>query len=358
MRTHKLLAAVVAMLFGLVLVTGVSYAGVEGETTDDTADGLGEEAPEPALTSETPTEAETVEGEVGEAVEAEEAEISHIGHCIEEAHAAGTDPEDCVEAPNPDPPGHQRDHLGRRAFLDPARPHVVKFASPPSSRAWPTAASASAATSSGPSRPRSRPSRCSWSTSPGCRRQVRGQPHHRGGRASRPTRSRPIWPKRAEVEIAEMKARAAGRRRGLQGARPWPICAARWPLWPSARPSRSCSAASTRTPRSPSSRTSSTRWQRQPGQLIMDEVNAGPSRPTPTALLGVAKAEGQLGEVERRAVPVRPRPRGLRRAARRPRRSAPPGQPTPADRRGPPRRRATRRHHGPRLDGRRRRSRP
>jgi F-type H+-transporting ATPase subunit b len=30
-----------------------------------------------------------------------DSDISHVGECVEEAHEQGTDPEDCVEAPNP-----------------------------------------------------------------------------------------------------------------------------------------------------------------------------------------------------------------------------------------------------------------
>lgn len=105
MRTHKLLAAFVALLFGLVLSTGVSYA------QDDTT-------PEPVIATDEPiTPISAVEEEVGEEVEAEEGEISHVGHCIEEAHEAGTDPEECVEAPNPILPETNEIIWGGAAFL-------------------------------------------------------------------------------------------------------------------------------------------------------------------------------------------------------------------------------------------------
>jgi F-type H+-transporting ATPase subunit b len=96
MQIRKMLAG--AALVGLALVLA-STAAYPGETEEP-------ETPE-----------EEVEEEVHDEVEAEEGEISHIGHCIEEAHAAGTDPEECVEAPNPILPEVNEIIWGGGAFL-------------------------------------------------------------------------------------------------------------------------------------------------------------------------------------------------------------------------------------------------
>jgi F-type H+-transporting ATPase subunit b len=96
MQIRKMLAG--AALIGLALVLA-STAAYPGET----------EEPE--------TPGEEVEDEVHDELEAEEEEISHIGHCIEEAHEAGTDPEECVEAPNPILPEPNEIIWGGAAFV-------------------------------------------------------------------------------------------------------------------------------------------------------------------------------------------------------------------------------------------------
>ena len=145
---------------------------------------------------------------------------------------------------------------------------------------------------------------------------------------------------RLQTELAEMRERGRRRRRGGQGPghrRP-PSRGRR--RWPSAPPRSSSSATSTARRRCSWSRTTSTRS--RAGRTDMSDVTQ--AQPTDRigayaeALFAVARAEGIARRGRGRAVPVRPRARGHRRAARRAHRPAHPGEPAPADRRGPARR--------------------
>jgi F-type H+-transporting ATPase subunit b len=80
MRIRTLLAGAATAAVVVLAPVGPAWAQSEDEPTDEHADEVTEEG-----------------GEHG----AEGTEISHVGHCVEEAVAAGRDPAECQEAPNP-----------------------------------------------------------------------------------------------------------------------------------------------------------------------------------------------------------------------------------------------------------------
>ena len=174
------------------------------------------------------------------------------------------------------------------------------------------------------------------------RRQERGRAHHRGGTARPPTRSRRDQEQRAQAELAEMRQRAAADIEAVEGS------GHRRPAGRGGRAGHRRRRA--RRGAEPRSRDpdAADRELHQPGRIdqltrptgapvdetskeigSMAEQSRTEQRITgyAEALFSVATREGTIERGRGRAVPLRPRARGQRRAARRAHRPAPPGRP-------------------------------
>ena len=212
-------------------------------------------------------------------------------------HARGRRQDDrrLPEGAEPDPAGEERAHLGHDLVRRALRRCCGSSRAPASRRAWTRGASGSATTSSGRQREVAKPRPCSRSTGRSSPTHERVRPASSRRPGNRPTRCGASTSAARRPSSRRMRERAAGRRRGGQGASRRRPARARSLRWPSMRPRSSCSTTSTR------ARRATRRELHQPGrertdgdERRRDRIDGVRGR----ALFEVARAEGHLGEVE------------------------------------------------------------